>query len=488
MAQTTGTDTLAELRERAEHADGLTDPEIDAFLSQMVDHRREVDVIMALLAFQVKRRSVSRSGAARRRGFKTSAQSTAAKIGGTVAEAQRLEDLGEVLLGAQQQDDAGGQSNGESQDDAGAGKSREQQPTPQPKPSGPTFPYLAQAARERRIGPDAAALIRALLLRHPEAREASGLKVDPALRETRLGKLPLAAVERVTVDKCIGMPLRTVRSLMTRLEADLTPPPQAERDYEELRRRRSVTVREDRDGMVQIHAHLDPLTAAPLLASLRGYVKGALKRIRDNGGGDDRTTDQMRADALAWLGRHATSCRAPHDGVKTTVNIRMTLEDLQRATGHGTVDGVSHPIPASVLRREAVDASAIPTVLGGRSEILDHGKAERFFTRAQRRALIARDGGCAWCEAPPDLCDAHHLDYWKHGGPTDLDNGIMLCVGCHHWIHRDGWQITFIDGRPWFIPPADVDPARRPRAGGRHASTVSDQDMEAAMVATMAAA
>ncbi|MDN4486697.1 DUF222 domain-containing protein [Demequina sp. SYSU T00039] len=482
MAPTTGTETLAQLRARAESADGLTDPEIEAFMERMVDHRREVDVILALLACHVKKRSAARSGAARRRGFQTSAQMTAAKIGGTVAEAQRLEDMGEVLLGAQEGDDAGEQHGGKP-DDAGAQNEGQEQATSKQKATGPTFPYLAQAVRGRRVGPDAGALIRSLLLRHPDAREASGLQVDPGLRETRLGKLPLAAVERATVDKCAGLPLRSVRSLIARLEADLTPPPEAERDYEELRRRRFVTVREDRDGMVQVHALLDPLTAAPLLASMRGYVKGAMRRNQDDRGVDDRTPEQMRADALGWLGRHATSCRAPHDGIKTTVNIRMTLEQLQRATGHGTVDGISRPIPAAVLRREAADACAIPTVLGGRSEILDHGSAERLFTRPQRRALIERDGGCAWCQAPPDFCDAHHLTYWRNGGRTDLDNGIMLCVGCHTWIHRDGWQIRMVDGRPWFIPPADVDPARRPRPGGRHASTMSDEDVAAALAA-----
>lgn len=191
----------------------------------------------------------------------------------------------------------------------------------------------------------------------------------------------------------------------------------------------------------------------------------------------------MPADALGWLGGHATSCRAAHDGIKTVVNIRMTLADLQSGTGHGTVDGVARPVPAGVLRRQAADAAAIPTVLGGRSEVLDHGRAERLFTPAQRRALVERDGGCAWCEAPPDFCDAHHLAYLSSGGRTDLNNGIMLGVGCHHWIHRDGWEIVFRDGRPFFVPPASVDPARRPRPGGKSAASLSEQDLEAATAA-----
>jgi hypothetical protein len=45
-------------------------------------------------------------------------------------------------------------------------------------------------------------------------------------------------------------------------------------------------------------------------------------------------------------------------------------------------------------------------------------------TRAQRRALIARDRGCAHrgCTRPPAFCDAHHLTAREDGGDTSLDN------------------------------------------------------------------
>ena len=63
---------------------------------------------------------------------------------------------------------------------------------------------------------------------------------------------------------------------------------------------------------------------------------------------------------------------------------------------------------------------------------------ERFATRAQRRGLVARDGGCVFpgCDAPPNWCDAHHLVPHSHRGPTDVRNMVLLCRHHHGVIHR----------------------------------------------------
>jgi 5-methylcytosine-specific restriction protein A len=56
-------------------------------------------------------------------------------------------------------------------------------------------------------------------------------------------------------------------------------------------------------------------------------------------------------------------------------------------------------------------------------------------------------------------------------GKTDLHNGILLCVACHHRVHDDGWDIriegTGVEAKVWFIPPPWLDPDRTPRLGGR---------------------
>ncbi|WP_431308384.1 HNH endonuclease [Demequina litorisediminis] len=86
---------------------------------------------------------------------------------------------------------------------------------------------------------------------------------------------------------------------------------------------------------------------------------------------------------------------------------------------------------------------------------------------ARRLAVLERDGGCAKCGAPPSWCDAHHVTPVEFGGATDLSNCVMLCVRCHHDVHRAGCIIEASATEVWFIPPAQVDPDRTPQPGGR---------------------
>jgi len=92
--------------------------------------------------------------------------------------------------------------------------------------------------------------------------------------------------------------------------------------------------------------------------------------------------------------------------------------------------------------------------------------APPFVSAHQRRALIARDHGCAFpgCNRPPAWTQAHHIRHWINGGTTDLANLILLCGHHHRVIHHDGWDIHIgNDGHPWFHPPQWMDPLREPR-------------------------
>ena len=74
---------------------------------------------------------------------------------------------------------------------------------------------------------------------------------------------------------------------------------------------------------------------------------------------------------------------------------------------------------------------------------LDYNRAQRRFTTRQRRALVIRDGGCVFpgCDRKPKWCDAHHLRPWEDDGPTNLDNGCLLCRRHHTLIHHKGWTL-----------------------------------------------
>ncbi|TFV97972.1 HNH endonuclease, partial [Leifsonia flava] len=79
-----------------------------------------------------------------------------------------------------------------------------------------------------------------------------------------------------------------------------------------------------------------------------------------------------------------------------------------------------------------------------------------------------RDGGCAFCGTTGSYAEAHHLAWWdRDTGPTNLNNGVLLCRTDHQRVHHDGWTITTHAGQVWFTPPPHIDPTRTPRLGGR---------------------
>ncbi len=123
------------------------------------------------------------------------------------------------------------------------------------------------------------------------------------------------------------------------------------------------------------------------------------------------------------------------------------------------------PVTASTIRKIACDAGIIPVLLGGEGRVLDIGRASRVFPPHIRKAITARDQGCAFprCTIPAPWCEAHHITYWSRGGNTGTENGTLLCSHHHHVIHKEQWTIQMRTGTPWFIPPPHLDPRQQPR-------------------------
>ena len=284
--------------------------------------------------------------------------------------------------------------------------------------------------------------------------------------------------ERVLVGFAPGYSVRDLHGLAAQVRDRLDQDGVEPRELRQ-RRRRSLRITTTEDAMVRIEAVLDPESAAPVVTAIDAIVTRSIRKVafahpsdQPSAAEETRTTAQLRADALVELCRHAAGCkRAKADGIpEITVVVRIDLDALQSGIGIGEIDGIQCPVSAGAVRRMAADANLIPMVLGGEGQVLDLGRGERLFTVAQRLALAERDGGCAWtgCPHPPSYTEAHHIRWWNaHSGATDLDNGILLCSSHHHRIHDDGWDIEVRDNVPYFIPPASVDPYRRPRPGGR---------------------
>lgn len=312
----------------------------------------------------------------------------------------------------------------------------------------------------------------------------------------------LAAAERILVDHAPALTVPELRALAAhvrdRLDEDGVEPRETRQ-----RRRRSLTITTTADGMIRVDWLLDPESAAYVVTAIDAGITRHLRRVRFGGAASEpaadgvsghrfmadvdadrpadtdrsadtdlRTLAQLRCDTAVEHFRHLAGCDSgPADGPSpVAVVVRIDLDALQSGLGAAEIDGIATPVSAGTVRRMAADADIIPVVLGGRSEVLDLGRARRLFSRAQRLALAERDGGCAWpgCPHPPSYTEAHHIRWWEaHSGRTDLSNGVLLCSSHHHRVHDDGWQIVVRDGRPSFIPPPHIDPMRRPRPGGR---------------------
>jgi HNH endonuclease len=124
-----------------------------------------------------------------------------------------------------------------------------------------------------------------------------------------------------------------------------------------------------------------------------------------------------------------------------------------RATpaGSGTGDG-------GLAARLRHTLTLLPPPLGAPTELVDLGRATRLIGPALRRALTTRDGGCvaAGCDRPAPWTDAHHLVHWLHGGPTSLDNLVLLCRVHHRAVHEGGWHLGRdpTSGQHTLTPPA----------------------------------
>ncbi|WP_374190842.1 HNH endonuclease signature motif containing protein [Aeromicrobium sp. YIM 150415] len=76
------------------------------------------------------------------------------------------------------------------------------------------------------------------------------------------------------------------------------------------------------------------------------------------------------------------------------------------------------------------------------------------------RAWSRRTRGIAATE-----CEAHHVRPWADGGPTSIDNGVLLCAHHHHKIHHTRWRVVINprDRLPDFYPPGSDVPIRNTR-------------------------
>jgi hypothetical protein len=175
------------------------------------------------------------------------------------------------------------------------------------------------------------------------------------------------------------------------------------------------------------------------------------------------TRPTLRALALAELIRKATATDLETTSAPT-VDITLVVHADSPEVAH-TVDGT--PLRSDTTRHLCCDARYTPLITGRDGVPLKLGRELRYATRAQRRALAVRDGGCVFpgCDLPATWTDAHHVTPWEAGGLTDMANLASLCRHHHGVTHRTAWTMTAQPDQTfvWTTPSGDTLESQRNR-------------------------
>jgi hypothetical protein len=235
---------------------------------------------------------------------------------------------------------------------------------------------------------------------------------------------------------------------------------------------RALRVVPQADGSWSIRGRLEPEVGAVLRAAL---AAAAAALYAAEAADTEASADARRADALGLvaesalgggLGALPAKGADPESAVPTPrpvigradryqVVVHVSAETLEEEgeSGEARIEGGPR-VSAETSRRLACDAGRVVMTHGPDGGVLDVGRRTRTVPAALRRALDHRDDGCRFPGCSSRHCDAHHLRHWADGGPTRLDNLVLVCRRHHRLVHEEGWRVErTADGEVRFHRP-----------------------------------
>ena len=207
--------------------------------------------------------------------------------------------------------------------------------------------------------------------------------------------------------------------------------------------------------------HVDAAKFDAALASHHDALIAEWKRDHDNG---NRKSDQrppMPSTAQAFLrlveaGWDAEVARRPH-GQHTTVVVHVDVADRVASLHLG-------PLLTQAEGRYLTCDATCEVWFQRDGQVIGAGRATRLINRRLRRALEHRHPTCAvpGCGATRGL-HAHHIRHWEDGGPTELNNLVLVCPHHHRLHHRGiititgpGHSLTVTDSAGRELSPASL--------------------------------
>jgi hypothetical protein len=342
----------------------------------------------------------------------------------------------------------------------------------------PERPIVAEAMTNGLIGVDAAQAIIYNLKLAAAGSEATPERMDTA----ELALVDAAVTESADLVADAG-----------RMWRDAMDPDGIEPRYEEIRERRMLTVGRERNGIKRYTINAAPTLSAVLDAALLDSIDPkaqprflseedrvrAATTVEEIDGTlvekivDPRSFEQKQHDVLEGVlteALRATRTGPPDLRTIGSVTAVINLKDLESGTGYGILEGTDEVLPASAVQEIACDSGFYTVILGRGGEPLHHGLLKRQFTPAQRRAMIARDGDrciARGCRRRAAASHAHHVIFYSKDGPTDIDNGVLLCPAHHHALHQGAFEITMVDGMPYIRTAAEKRNGDPPKPASR---------------------
>jgi hypothetical protein len=289
----------------------------------------------------------------------------------------------------------------------------------------------------------------------------------PTTDEERRVEQAFLDAEADFVELARKLSVRQCERLMRRWYLECEPE-DAERRWNEQWAKRHLHHSKGFEGMGILDGVLDPESDAIVDSALNHAYEGLwrddAKAAREAGDTAlSRTAAQRRVDALVEVAQgYLASVSLPDErgnrrpALPTFLGV-VEIDPHTGAAGSATIGDDDRVIGRETLERLLCDSRLTRLLTKPGSVPLDMGHSVELATPHQRRALRLRDGGCAFpgCERPPRWCNAHHCHHRQHGGPTDLDNLVLLCRYHHRLMHEGGWEcwIDDADGRPRFRAP-----------------------------------
>lgn len=472
----------------------LGDAELLSAQRTLAEVKRHVDACAAVLAGETVRRSsveAGLDGLARKQGFRTPEALVRGVTGSTAREATTLIRVGNMLNDA----DVLEKARAEGVDDPAAVFRLASKPWLAVAGTAVTTGTLTVAGAEAlrnglgEPGPGissealagvAATLVATIATCSATTEASDAAPIDGAIN----GAMPMVVIDAEQV-------LRMARDARDELDAaGIVERERQRRSMRGFRRWRRP------DGMTRYTWDLDPESAAlidDVYDKITSPRRGGPRFIADDDRAradaiehDERTTEQLASDSLLELMQLAldtdpTTIVGVH---RPAVRVLVAAKDLQNHNGRGWIEGQDIPVSITTVERHICRGGTENIVFDNQKQPVNLGRTARYFNRPQRRLLSARDGGCRWpgCERPPEWTEAHHIRWWERdNGPTNINNGILLCRHHHLLLHDKHWEIEVTTrGEPvavnergergesgeseyWLIPPPDVDPNRTRR-------------------------